>query len=123
MYTLKHVERNNRPQGNNWSTRQTIVYHQKTGEVNGTEIWIFLHPKPESVFHKRIMNGVSDVHKAWQLFSRPLNVHLLLLSCYIENWRWYLAQLSETFADAVGRTDREQRSIANRPVVRYCADH
>ena len=99
MYTLKYVERNGRPQGNNWSIRQTVVYHQHTAD--NTDTWIILLPKAESVFQRRLATVFSDTRSARAVQLDPTAVHLLLFSSYIENWRWYLGQLSETFLDAV----------------------
>lgn len=99
MYTFKYVERNGRAQGNSWSMRQTTVYHQRTTE--GTDLWIILHPKTESVFQRRLERLFWDVQSTANVRLNPATVHLLLFSSYIENWRWYLSQLSETFIDAV----------------------
>ena len=99
MYTFKYVERNGRAQGNNWSIRQTTVYYQRTTE--GADFWIILHPKPESVFQRRLEKLFSDVQSTASVRLNPATVHLLLFSSYMENWRWYLSQLSETFIDAV----------------------
>ena len=99
MYTYKYVERNGRSQGNNWSIRQTIVYHQRAAD--GMAIWIILHPKSRSVFQGRLFKAFSDMQTAVEIHSDPEILHVMLISSYIENWRWYLSQLSEKFQDAV----------------------
>ena len=99
MYTLKYVEKNGRAQGNIWSIRQTIVYHKHA--VDGNDSWILLHPKEGSVFQKRLATALSDIGRAEEIQSDPAVVHLMLFSSYLENWRWYLAQLSETFLNSV----------------------
>ena len=99
MYTYKYVERNGRSQGNNWSIRQTTVYHQHAAD--GTDTWIILHPRANSVFETRLFKVLSNADNAAQIQADPNVINLLLLSSYNENWRWYLGQLSETFQNAV----------------------
>ncbi|KAE8450330.1 hypothetical protein EG329_006758 [Mollisiaceae sp. DMI_Dod_QoI] len=82
--------------GNNKNVRairQTGVYHRHVPNGSGN-IWILLHPRPESVVQTRLdscalewerRNGSLD---EWEL------THILILSSYFGDWRWYIKSLS-----------------------------
>lgn len=99
MYLYKYAERNQRSQGNPWSIRQTIVYQQISRE--GSHVWIVLHPRVSSVFHTRLQNLLTQPENVKILCKNPGNLHVLLISSYTDNWRWYLEQLGEGFVHTV----------------------
>lgn len=76
-----------------WAIRQTGVYHRHVPNGSGN-LWILLHPRPDSTIQARLeecafewegRNGSLD---EWEM------THILILSSYFDDWRWYLKSLS-----------------------------
>ncbi|KAG0651758.1 hypothetical protein D0Z07_1903 [Hyphodiscus hymeniophilus] len=90
QYRLSYVEE---IQGAGLATRQTGVFHRFVPDGRGS-LWIFLNPRPNSNLQTRLGSVVrnSKIGRAcseeWEL------VHLLVLSSYLGDWRWYLKSLS-----------------------------
>jgi hypothetical protein len=91
QYRFSYVEQ----AGNSWATRQIGVYHRRESKGSGpANLWIFLHPKNNSVVQKRLEAALSMWSNS---SSRSANwdlMHLLVLSSYFGDWRWYLKSLS-----------------------------
>jgi len=58
-----------------------------------------LHPLADSVAQKRLNDWYSRPHCGLNI--NPIRVHILLLSSYLDNWRWYLKDLGHTFLGIV----------------------
>ena len=99
MYLYKYAERNQRPNKNPWSIRQTVLYQQVSKD--GFHIWIVLHPKINSAFYTRLRDSLLQVESLKALYQNPWNLHLLLISSYTDNWRWHLDQLGGDFVKTV----------------------
>jgi hypothetical protein len=101
-YLLVHVEESKGKQRVSWPIRQTAVFHRFVPNSEGS-LWIFINPMPNSVLQQRLERTV--VHGELLSCSRDLqHLHLLVLSSYIENWRWYLKALNEEFTEIVSQT-------------------
>lgn len=78
---------------NPWAIRQTGIYHRYVPRGPGS-LWIFLHPRPNSTLYKRLEDAViaweqtGHARKCWE------DAHILVLSSYFGDWRWYLQSLS-----------------------------
>jgi hypothetical protein len=96
-YQYKYVEKNNRRQGNPWSIRQTGVYHSYSASSD-SNLFILLHPNEESRLQKRVEATLTTPSAMIPLHQSPLKLHLLVLSTYFSNWRWYLQDLGDVFS-------------------------
>lgn len=99
-YQLRYVELNNRGRSNRWSERQVGVYHQL---CNGENTLILLHATPNSRLQSRIMSA-SDVqleNTCKQPRRGPVDIHILVFSTYLDEWRWYLDDIGATCKDLV----------------------
>ncbi|KAH8592626.1 hypothetical protein B0O99DRAFT_653773 [Bisporella sp. PMI_857] len=78
---------------NPWAIRQTGIYHRYVPNGLGN-LWIFLHPRQNSTLQKRLEDAAlvweqtKSSRKHWE------DVHVLVLSSYFGDWRWYLRSLS-----------------------------
>ena len=94
------MERNGRLHGNPWSIRQTGVYHRYS-PLENSSVWLLLHPLANSIAQKRLNDCYSRPHCGLNI--NPLRIHILLLSSYLDNWRWYLKDLGNTFLKIVSK--------------------
>lgn len=97
-YQLRYVEPNHREHGRRWSERQVGVYHQRRDESN---ILILLHALPASRLQARLEEPCySEAKDVCTISShRPLNIHVIIISTYIDEWRWYLDDIGRACAD------------------------
>jgi hypothetical protein len=112
FYQFQYVERNNRTFGDPWSVRQTGVYHrfetvaqpsskhdkgkETIAERNAENLWMLLHPMPKSRAQTRLAAAVEGL-MAEELAEDPLRLHVLILSSYVDNWRWYLHDVKRRY--------------------------
>jgi hypothetical protein len=93
QYRLSYVEEVQGGHAKSWPTRQTAVYHRFVPNGPGS-LWIFLHPRPKSTLQNRLESVVLESetgrssHQEWEA------THLLVLSSYLGDWRWYCKSLS-----------------------------
>jgi hypothetical protein len=89
QYRFNYVEQ----AGKSWATRQIGVYNRRTRNGKG-DLWIFLHPKNDSVVQKRL-EAAAATHSSSVSHQIDWNlVHLLVLSSYFGDWRWFVKSLS-----------------------------
>lgn len=101
-YNLRYVERNNRKGlgKNPWSVRQTGVYHQYSPQ-DDAHFWILLHPKNDSKVQIAIQKAARQYSRTNAMLSNAAFMHLLILSSYVDNWRWYMKDLCSDFTKMV----------------------
>lgn len=99
-YQLKYVERNGRRSGNPWSIRQTGVHHRHSKDKY-SDFWLILHPVADSTAQQRLECLFSSLHDAPTAKYSPLKPHVVLLGSYIDNWRWYMRDLGDSFEKIV----------------------
>ncbi|KAI9709139.1 MAG: hypothetical protein M1820_003586 [Bogoriella megaspora] len=88
-YLVKHVEKHGREEKEDpWSVRQMGVYH-KHEEESGDVIIIV---NPSYSFQRRIKK-LKQPKKALSLDE----IHLAILSCSMENWKWYISDLEKKY--------------------------
>jgi hypothetical protein len=106
FYQFWYVEKNNRKQGDPWSTRQTGIYHRfSTCHAKKAEnLWVLVHPMPNSKVQRRLAVATKDL-TANDMAVNPLRLHVLVMSCYIDNWRWYLHNIKRQYTTYVGLRD------------------
>ena len=63
-----------------------------------------MHPLADSVAQERLNDWYSRPHSGLNI--NPLRIHILLLSSYLDNWRWYLKDLGHTFLGIVSKSLR-----------------
>ena len=104
-YQFRYIERNDHKQGSRWSERQIGVYHEMSSHSDNSGVMILLHAMPGSKVQRRISKELADGTErggnAQRL--RPFEMHLLIFSSYLDEWRWYL--------DEIGTTCREMVSV------------
>jgi hypothetical protein len=102
------MERNNRSYGDPWSLRQTGVYHKYSGfgAVKSRNLWILLHPMRKSRVTKRLEDSTPVEIGAADLSTYPLQLHLLVFSSYVDNWRHFLHDMTRTFLNLVRVPER-----------------
>jgi hypothetical protein len=89
---------------NPWAIRQTGIYHRYVPNGLGN-LWIFLHPRQNSTLQKRLEDAAlvweqtKSSRKHWE------DVHVLVLSSYFGDWRWYLRSLSAEIERIVSIAD------------------
>jgi hypothetical protein len=103
FYQFWYVEKNNRGHGDPWSVRQTGVYHRfSTRYANETEnLWVVLHPMLNSKAQTRLSAVARDL-TANDMVIDPLRFHVLIMSSYIDNWRWCLHDTKRRYTKLVG---------------------
>lgn len=90
-YLVKHVEEHGRSElSNPWSIRQMGVYHKKGGPSGD----VFIIINPSLPFRQRL----KDVKHA-QRTPSPGEIHLMIQSCTMEKWRWYISNLEKKYLD------------------------
>ncbi|KAL5339988.1 hypothetical protein BJX70DRAFT_407715 [Aspergillus crustosus] len=74
-----------------WVLRQTGVYH-KYDFATKSSTWVFLHPKPDCLFQKRLFDFIQSPQRA-ALHRNPLLIHSILFGTFFSAWRDYLKDL------------------------------
>ncbi|KAI9737189.1 MAG: hypothetical protein M1834_000782 [Cirrosporium novae-zelandiae] len=95
-YLFKYPEQNQYPEedGDPWSIRQTGVYHQLDTKAM-KNIWIIIHPKKDAAARMQLDNCLKSPSESIEISRHPFLVHILLISTYVDNWRWYMAYYEE----------------------------
>lgn len=90
-YNVKYIARNDRPQRNPWSIRQTGVYERRNLHT-GESVWIILQPSERA--HRRLKEATGSPH-----FSRGkasascIALHVAILIASGREWGEYLEEL------------------------------
>ncbi|KAF2234856.1 hypothetical protein EV356DRAFT_532406 [Viridothelium virens] len=88
-YLIKHVERHGKLQSEEpWSIRQMGVYH-KYGGPSG-DVFIIINPSIP------LQRRLADLKKC-DGTDLPQKIHMAILSCMMENWRWYISDLEKRY--------------------------
>lgn len=95
-YQLRYVEYNDHAQGDQWSERQIGVYHSFSSASSTSGIMVLLHAQISSKAQRRLEDAFSDGKYNQDSLISPLRLHLLILSSYVNNWRWYMDELGST---------------------------
>ena len=95
-YNLPYVEPNGRTIGDPVSRRQTGMFHHYDSRKQ-ENFAILLNPMENSRAESRLKDmRVEDNSRS------PLDLHRLILSSYIPNWRPYIESLAEQLSSLVG---------------------
>lgn len=57
---------------------------------------ILLHAQLASKAQRRLEDVFSNGHWNYDSSTSPLRLHMLILSSYVDNWRWYMDELGST---------------------------
>lgn len=84
-----------------WTIRQTGVFHRYDPAARRS-IWIILNPMPHSKVQRRL-DQAAAVGNGWGQHSSIdwHHLHLLVISSYLVNWRWYLNDLNDNISQSV----------------------
>jgi hypothetical protein len=100
-YQLWYMEPNNRHKGKDgWSLRQTGVYHHYDPETKSNTCFL-MHPRECSTAQHQISAQFDNAGNTTLCKNDPLDLHILLLSSYLENWQLYINELTEEFKPLV----------------------
>jgi hypothetical protein len=91
-YILKYPEQKRQisNRSETWVIRQVGVYQQHSKSTKKS-VWILLHCNIKSLTVKHVTHLLNDDNGLEAAQVYPEVLHLLLLSCYINNWRDYMA--------------------------------
>lgn len=78
-----------------WVIRQVGLY-QHFNTKTDSAIWMMIMPNQNSFCPESVVNMLELKH--------PLYAHMDILSRYLDNWRWYMADHEQKFRDLVGVT-------------------
>lgn len=62
---------------------------------------ILLHAHLSSKAQGRLEDAFSDGKYNQDSLTSPLRLHLLILSSYVNNWRWFMHELGSTYLQLV----------------------
>lgn len=115
-FNLQGVEKDSRPGGRPWSIRHAVAYH-KIDVVSGCGTWLFV--KGNQLLKDRLQcllgqltHGQNPDDLAQEGLSNSLQVYILLCDWAVENWRWYINYLEDTF-NGLSRKAIEQEVIGS----------
>ena len=94
QYNLVYAEESKTPTSTTWTLRQIGVFCRYVPNSDGN-IWIFLHGKEDS----KVQSRISAAMEKWEVSGTRrqswYSLHLVVLSSYFNNWRFYLASLNQ----------------------------
>jgi len=106
-YQINYVEENMRDGKAPWSFRHTGIYHHHASDF---DLYVLLHPNKHSVVESRLLqileiepSTASHQPRSLDFIQGPYQLHMLLLSSYFDNWRWYFRYLGDKFSIENGR--------------------
>jgi hypothetical protein len=109
-YQYRYIEPNNHKQGKKWSERQVGVYHAFSVDPSLADAVILLHAMPDSLLQKRLSESCASrpgLCNGKQKATTGLYLHILIISTYVDHWRWYLDEIGTTCGDLVRRSSRK----------------
>lgn len=92
QYLLPYVESYDIGGSKKYTHRWVGVFNRFSPEMAGQNLWIILHPKQNSEAQQRIESAVKQT---LDFCNHPSLLHLVILSSYIGNWRFYIQSLGE----------------------------
>lgn len=102
QYRLSYVEEDVRTSSRSWVIRQMGVYHHYNPNSD-CSLWILINPKPNSLLQRRLEAATIRWQRATASQGSWHLTHLLVLSSYFNNWRWYLRNLGADIEHIVSR--------------------
>jgi len=97
-FSLAYLYRYYEKKQEKWKLRQTGIYHGFSMQTK-SNVWIVLHPGQNTIFQTRLENLVTESGSAEAIIAQPTRVHALLFISYFDNWRWFLQDKGEDFAN------------------------
>ncbi|KAF8848232.1 hypothetical protein BDZ45DRAFT_606259, partial [Acephala macrosclerotiorum] len=102
-YQVNYVEENRREGRDPWSFRHTGVYHHHNSDF---DLFIVLHSNSQNVLENSLRKMFevgqmtnSEVSQRSSFCQDPYRLHLLVMSSFFENWRWYFRSLGDAFTE------------------------
>ena len=117
VYQIRYMERNEHKQGTKWSERQIGVYHRFSMAQTEPALMILLHAKHGSRVQKRLENAFEAGAYREDTAASPMGLHVLILSTYMEEWRWYMDSLGKQCLEMENETfTAELESVSDRSI-------
>lgn len=99
QYLFTYAEDDNKGRGTvPWRIRQVCVFHRYDPSNSGN-LWILLHATPQSKLQRQIEQTLSTSPAA--LLGEWSSIHLLVLSTYLNGWRWCIRNLGDEIEKTV----------------------
>jgi hypothetical protein len=89
-YVVKYPECKTSSKGKSWVIRQIGIYQQYL-KSTGKSVWVFLHCEPDSAGQRLVTSVLEDEQKCLSMQKHPIEIHLLLISLYLQKWREYMS--------------------------------
>lgn len=83
-----------------WTPRQVCVFQRFCPSGTGN-LYILLNAKPNSKVQTQIIDLVRQPAYCQKLAQEWHTLHTLVLSSYLDAWRWYIGNISREIADIV----------------------
>src|SRR4051794_14327484 len=112
QYLLSYAEESSAPGSDTWTMRQVGVFHRFVPTGPGS-LWVFLHAKPNTRLQQRLEEATSRWEQGAPQEQHWQFMHLLVLSTYLNNWRWYLRSLVADFEKIVSTPPSPTTTYAN----------
>lgn len=101
-YAFKFPEKNEKTTGvDPWSMRQMAVYYQHN-RITRRNTWILLNPTRKSPAWKKLESDFPDGIPAGTCQAKQNDVHRLLFSAYVGNWKPFLSCYEMEATQVVG---------------------
>jgi hypothetical protein len=91
-YVVKQVEEHGREEGDPWSIRQMGIYHRS--DASSGDVFIVINP---SAPLKKRLRHLQDFGSR----PSPKALHTIVLSCAMENWKFYITSLEKRYLEMV----------------------
>lgn len=99
-YLFVYVEESKHGNKRSWPVRQLGVFHRFNPKTK-TSLWILLNPMPNSRVQQRLDDSALQQILLQDSYPDLQQLHLLVISSYIHNWRWYINDIGEEFEATV----------------------
>jgi hypothetical protein len=120
-YLMVYVEQNRGKEKISWPIRQTAVFHRFVPGASTRNLWIFIHPMPNSFLQRRLESSIMQRNQTGGCKS-ALKLHTLVISSYLDDWRWYLKALNDEFEEIVSFKALPHCPRSDEPLGRYSSD-
>ena len=92
-FIIKHVEQHGRREANDpWSIRRMGIYHKHSRDLGD----LFIVINPSLALRQRLKMIRTSPHA-----PSPGDIQIAILSCAMDNWRWYISHTEKRYLDMV----------------------
>ena len=110
------MEQNQRQSSQPWSIRQLGLYHYQS-VVEDFDLFIVLNCTQDSEMEKRILDLSTCAAARKTLLEDPCRLHLLPFSAHLDDWRWHLRYIGQSFSQKVRAREFGQVLLKKRDLT------